>query len=72
MNGKDLSSNERWKKENSKTITFRVMNSTGIYEALKVMEDSSGKSRSSYILAAIKEALIRDGYLSENSEKSET
>ncbi len=62
---------EAWKKENTKTVTFRLMNSSGIPNALKLAEQNSGKTKSGYIIAALKEALIRDGYLSEGTEKSE-
>ena len=66
---KSLSSNEQWKKENTKLVTFRLMNSSGIPEALNLAERQSGKTKSGYIIAALKEALIRDGYLP--SEKKE-
>lgn len=56
--------NEAWKKENTTRITIRLMNSSGMPDALREVESVSGKTRGSYIIAALREALIRDGYLS--------
>jgi len=58
-------SSEVWKKENTTRITVRFMNSSGIPDALKHIEDAGGLTRGSYIIAAVKEKLIRDGYLTE-------
>ena len=62
---------EAWKKANTKTVTFRLMNSSGIPDALKLAEQNSGKTKSGYIIAALREALIRDGYLPEKQESAE-
>lgn len=59
-------SNEAWKKANTITVTFRLMNSSGIPDALKLAEQNSGKTKSGYIIAALREVLIRDGYLKES------
>ena len=60
---------EQWKKANTTHVGFRLMNSSGIPDALKLAEQNSGKTKSGYIIAALKEALIRDGYISEKSEE---
>lgn len=63
--------NEAWKKENTTRITVRFMNSSGIPEALKNVEVAGGPTRGSYIIAAVKAALIRDGYLPQKQESAE-
>lgn len=63
-------SSEAWKKENTKMVTFRVMNASGIPDALQKI-DEKGLSKSGYIIAALREALIRDGYLQENQDSNQ-
>lgn len=60
-----VSSNE-WKKENTAQYGIRLMNSTGIPQALDAAVAKTGKSRNAYIIEALREKLIRDGYLSES------
>ncbi|MBQ2003128.1 MAG: hypothetical protein II240_07535 [Bacteroidaceae bacterium] len=62
-------SNDEWKKENTTRFTIRLMNSSGMPEALKALEEKTGVTRGSYTIAALREALIRDGYLTEKSEE---
>ena len=64
-------SSEAWKKENSIKLTVRVMNLTGIPAALEIARNDAGLTNSGYVIAALREKLIRDGYLTETQE-SET
>lgn len=62
-------SNETWKKENTVQYGVRILNSSGIPDAMNRMMVDSGKTRNAYIIEAIREKLIRDGYLQEGAEK---
>lgn len=64
-------SSDEWKKTNTSHIAFRVMNSSGIPNALALAEKNSGKTKSGYIVAALREALIRDGYLKPDETETE-
>lgn len=64
-------SSEAWKKENTLIFSIRIMNASGIPNALDKALESGELSRNAYIIEAIREKLIRDGYLSEETEKSE-
>lgn len=59
-----------WQKENSIKLTVRVMNSSGIPAALEVARNDSGLTNSGYVIAALREKLIRDGYLTEKQESA--
>ena len=59
-----------WKAKNTTWIGIRIQNSSGIPDALKVAIETSGKTKNGYIIEAIREKLIRDGYMPE-SKKTE-
>lgn len=52
-----------WQKKNTTMIGLRIQNSTGIPDALEYALIDSGKTKNAYIIDAIREKLIRDGYL---------
>ena len=60
-------STEAWKHENTLRFNVRFTESSGIPAALRKLEQETGESATVYIRQVIREALIRDGYLSENS-----
>lgn len=64
-------SSEAWKKENTLIFSIRIMNTSGIPSALDKALEAEELSRNAYIITAIREKLIRDGYLSEETEKAE-
>lgn len=64
--------NEAWKKENTVKLTVRVMNSSGIPAAMEVARNDSGLTNSGYVIAALREKLIRDGYMQSPSIKDST
>ena len=63
-------SSDAWKKENTIQYTFRLMKTSQIPGALDEMIEKTGRSRGSYIVEALREKLIRDGYLSEEPQKT--
>ena len=63
--------NEAWKKANTIKLTVRVMNSTGIPAALEVARNDAKLTNSGYVIAALREKLIRDGYLTPETPESE-
>lgn len=56
-------STEKWKKENTVQYGVRILNTTGIPSAMDRMMVDIGKTKNAYIIEAIREKLIRDGYL---------
>lgn len=56
---------EEWKAKNTLMIGIRIQNSSGIPEALMHALEESGKTKNAYIIEAIREKLIRDGYMQE-------
>lgn len=58
-------SSQEWKSKNTIMMGVRIQNSSGIPEALTVALEKSGKTKNNYIIEAIREKLIRDGYLTE-------
>jgi len=46
------------------------MNSSGIPAALEVARNDAGLTNSGYVIAALREKLIRDGYLTEKQESA--
>ncbi|MBQ4075048.1 MAG: hypothetical protein IJD39_07595 [Clostridia bacterium] len=60
-------SDYRWTRDNCTRITAKIRNDSGIPEAVDRVKQS-GKSANSYIIQALREKLIRDGYLSPESE----
>lgn len=65
--GRDLvkrrASNAKWNNEKSKSYGLRISNSTGIPDALEAATALSGMTTNAYVTIAIREKLIRDGYL---------
>lgn len=60
-------SNETWKKDNTRMYGIRVLNKTGIPEAMeKVQKD--GHTTNAYIVSALRDKLISDGYLSSDPQ----
>ena len=59
-------SNDLWKKENTRFYGIRVSNKSGIPDALERAK-SDGKTVNGYFVEAVKKQLIEDGYLSDNS-----
>lgn len=55
-----------WQKKNTIMVGIRIQNSSGIPDALEYALIDSGKTKNAYIIDAIREKLIRDGYLSTN------
>lgn len=59
-------SSEQWKKENTLQIGVRINNTTGIPAAFQKAISDAGINKNTYIIEAIREKLIRDGYDPEN------
>ena len=64
-------SNETWKKENTRMYGVRVMNNTGIPAAMEKAQ-KDGHTTNAYIVAALREKLIADGYLQKSVPSDET
>lgn len=62
-------STEMWKKQNTVQYGVRILNSTGIPVALEAAMAESRKTKNAYIIEAIREKLIRDGYLKAGDQK---
>ena len=56
-------STDTWKKENTMQCAVRIQNATGIPGAMENAMAETGLTRNAYIIEAIREKLIRDGYL---------
>ena len=61
----------KWEKDNCTRINLKIRNDSGLVEIIDKVRVCTNDSRNSYIIAAVREKLIRDGYLSEETEKSE-
>ena len=65
--GRDMakknSYDQAWKKENTMQYAVRVGKSSGIPEAFDRAKSQTGLSSNAYLLQALTEKLIRDGYL---------
>lgn len=61
----------KWEKDNCTRINLKIRNDSGLVEVIDKVRVCTNDSRNSYIIAAVREKLIRDGYLSEETEKSE-
>lgn len=59
---KKLSSNDRWKLENTSRYNLRIVNSSGIPNALNEASRAQRIAPTEYIRNAISEKLIREGY----------
>lgn len=57
-----------WKAKNTLMIGVRIQNSSGIPDALMRALEQSGKTKNAYIIEALREKLIRDGYMAEESK----
>lgn len=57
---------DAWKAEHTTWVSIRIQNSSGIPDALKNALQKMGKTKNSYIIEAIREKLIRDGYMPES------
>lgn len=62
-------STNAWKKDNMKQYAFRISNSTGLPDILKIAADKAEISEVAYIRQAIIEKLQRDGYLKAGDQK---
>lgn len=60
---------DEWKAKNTMWVSIRIQNSSGIPQALEHAMTESGKTRNGFIIEAIREKLIHDGYMPENPEK---
>ena len=60
----------KWAKENTFTLCLRVRNDSGIPNAIGRVK-SDGISANSYAIQALREKLIRDGYLSAEPQPPE-
>ena len=60
---RDVAKKEAWQKDNTKMYGVRIQNKSGIPEALEIAKTSSGLTTNAFIIEAIREKLIRDGYL---------
>lgn len=54
----------RWAKENTTRVTIKIRNDSGIPDAIEKMQEN-GCTKNKYIIQALTEKLIRDGYLQE-------
>jgi len=59
-------SSEQWKKENTLIFSIRLLNSSGLPTALARIMAEKCVTRNGYIIEALREKLIRDGYDPEN------
>lgn len=59
----------RSQQKHYKQVTMKIRRDSGIIEALEDCEGKTGVAAATYAQAALREALIRDGYLSEKSEE---
>lgn len=55
--------NQAWKKENTMQYAVRVGKASGIPDAFETAKAATGLSSNAYLLQALTEKLIRDGYL---------
>lgn len=65
---KKNAASDAWKAEHTTWVSIRIQNSSGIPDALTNALQGAGKSRNAYIIDAIREKLIRDGYMPESPE----
>lgn len=56
---------DEWQAKNTTLFSIRIQNSSGIMEAIKKAMEATGKTRHGFIVEAIREKLIREGYLQE-------
>ena len=56
---------DEWKAKNTTLFSIRIQNSSGVMDALEKAMADTGKTRHGYIVDAIREKLIRDGYMQE-------
>ena len=56
-------------KQINDVFSLKIRKSTGIVDALSKMGENTGVSRNAYIIEAIREKLIRDGYLKAGEPK---
>lgn len=59
---------DEWKSKNTIMIGIRIQNSSGIPDALMNALTDTGKTKNAYIIEAIREKLIRDGYMSQGDK----
>lgn len=68
MGGMTMST-DKWKKENTKVCSVRLVKRGVLFLALQDAITEKNMTDSQYIRAALTEKLIRDGYLQEGAEK---
>lgn len=64
IGAKKKTKNDEWKAQNTAMYSMRVLNSTGIPASMKKVNES-GITTNAYITSALREKLIRDGFLQE-------
>lgn len=66
-------SSQEWKNENATRYNLLIKKNTDVYKALLDACVAEGQKPTSYIQIALREKLIRDGYMSpsDGKEKSE-
>lgn len=60
----------KWEKENCMRLNMKIRNDSGIPEAIARVKEA-GQSANAYAIAALREKLIADGYLSPSDETEE-
>jgi len=64
----NMTKNQEYKEENSIRCTLRFYRTTGVPDALETMQKNTGMAWTMYAKKAVIDALVRDGYMPENSE----
>ena len=62
---------EAWKKENTVMCGIRIQRRSGIPDAMDKAIAEGKTTKNAYIIAALREKLIRDGYLTPETPESE-
>lgn len=60
---------DEWMAKNTMWVSIRIQNSSGIPESLQIALEKSGRTRNGFIIDAIREKLIREGYMEEVQSK---
>lgn len=60
-------SSDAWKRENTVRYNIRMTICSGIPEALQKMTERTGETATEYMRRVVRESLIANGYLTENS-----
>lgn len=60
-------SSDAWKRDNTMQFAIRIGKNSDIAIALRKMQEETGVAPSVFVREAMREKLIRNGYLTENS-----